>query len=222
MIEIFVDRRERGFLTYIGDLGEVRVVQLEIGDYIIRTGANAIAIERKTLGDFISSFRNGRLWEQLVALSKMKEYEGSEVVRRMLVIERSQGDDEILDEKGWASVIGAQMECIYTYHIPIVQVRGDQGIGSFLRVLVRREWEGLNDRVPPARWFKPRTSSDLPVKDQRVLFLSMIPGVGDKLAFSLLERFGSIENLSRASVKDLQSVSGIGEKKAKGIFGFLH
>lgn len=222
MIEIFVDSRERGFLTYIGDLGEIRVVQLEVGDYIVKTGVNSIAVERKTLGDFISSFRNGRLWEQLIAFSRMKEFEGSEVVRRMLVIERCQGDDELLDEKGWASMIGAQMECIYTYHVPIVQVQGEQGMGSFLRVLVRRESEGLNDRVPPSRWFKPRTSSELPMKDQRALFLSMIPGVGDKLALSLLERFVSIENLSRASVKDLQRVSGIGEKKAMGIFGFLH
>jgi len=222
MIEIFVDRRESGFLSYIGDLGEIRVIHLETGDYIIKIGETAIAIERKTLGDFISSFRNGRLWEQLIALSRMNEYDGASVVRRILVIERSHDDDSILDERGWASVIGAQMECIYTYHVPIVQVQGQQGMGSFLRVLVRRESEGLNDRTPPPRWFTPRVSSGLPVKDQRVLFLSMIPGVGDKLASSLLERFGSIENLIRASARDLQRVPGIGEKKAMGIFGFLH
>ena len=60
MISIYIDRRERGFLTHIGDLGEVKVVQLEAGDYIVKTGLRSVVIERKTLGDFVSSFRSGR------------------------------------------------------------------------------------------------------------------------------------------------------------------
>lgn len=222
MIEVFVDTRERGFLSHIGDLGNVRIVQMKVADYIVKVGNRAVAVERKTLGDFISSFRSGRLWEQLVTLSRLEEFEGAEVVRRLLLIERRDDDMDFLDERGMASYIGAQMECIYTYHIPIVQVEGEGGMAQFIRVLVRRELEGLNDKMPPARWFTPRISSDLPVKDQRLLFLTMIPGVGDKLAKALLNRYGSIEHLCRASQRDLQRIHGIGDKKASEIYGFLH
>lgn len=222
MIEIFVDTRERNFLSHIGDLGNVRVIQMEAADYIVKVGNRAVAVERKTLGDFISSFRSGRLWEQLVWLSRLKEYEGAEVVRRVLAIERCDGDIDFLDERGLASFLGAQMECIYTYHVPIIQVEGEEGVAQFIRVLVRREREGLNDKMPPARWFTPRLSSDLPVKDQKLLFLTMIPGVGDKLASALLNRYGSIERLCKASSKDLQRIHGIGEMKASGIYEFLH
>ena len=222
MIEVLVDTRERGFLTHIGDLGNVRIVQMKVADYVVKVGNKAVAVERKTLGDFISSFRSGRLWEQLVALSKLEEYEGAEVVRRLLVIERRDGDIDFLNERGVASFIGAQMECIYTYHVPIVQVEGKDGMAQFLRVLVSREQKGLNEKMPPARWFTPRIPSDLPMKDQKLLFLTMIPGVGDKLALGLLDRYVSIERLCKASPRDLQRIHGIGNKKANVIFEFLH
>jgi ERCC4-type nuclease len=110
---IFIDTRERDFLAYVGDLGEVTVTNLKAGDYVIVTDDRAVMVERKSLRDFVSSFRNGRLWEQLVRMLSTEEFEGTRVVRRLLVVERG---SEPLEEMSLleSSIIGAQMECIFT------------------------------------------------------------------------------------------------------------
>jgi DNA excision repair protein ERCC-4 len=218
---IFIDTRERDFLAYVGDLGEVTVTNLKAGDYVIVTDDRAVMVERKSLRDFVSSFRNGRLWEQLVRMLSTEEFEGTRVVRRLLVVERG---SEPLEEMSLleSSIIGAQMECIFTYHTPVVFLEGQSSLERFLRVLVKREEEGKNDKPIPSRWYRPRFPSELPEKDQRCYFLCAIPGVGDHLAGQLIERYESVDDLCQASVKDLQKVPGFGKKRAERLHQFLH
>ena len=52
--------------------------------------------------------------------------------------------------------------------------------------------------------------------------LQDIPGVGAKTRKLLLQKFGSLKGVSRASVKELQEVSGIGKKMAQDIWEFLN
>jgi ERCC4-type nuclease len=49
--------------------------------------------------------------------------------------------------------------------------------------------------------------------------LSTLPGVGEKLAQKLSERFGSIYRVVTASEEELASV--LGEKRAKRVYEFL-
>lgn len=221
MTRIFIDARERDFLSYIGDLGEVTVANLEAGDYAIVTGDRAVLVERKSFRDLITSFRNGRLWEQLVRMLATEQFEGAPVVRRLLVVERG---DEPLDELSRleSSVIGAEMECIFTYHTPVVFLEGHTSVERFLRVLVKREEEGKNDKPIPSRWYRPRFPAELPEKDQRCYFLCSIPGVGDHLAGQLMEYYSSLDDLCKASVRDLQRIPGFGKKRAERLHRFLH
>jgi len=51
--------------------------------------------------------------------------------------------------------------------------------------------------------------------------LDSISGVGDQTKFSLLKKFGSVENIGKASIIELMSVKGIGEKSARTIIEYL-
>ncbi len=51
--------------------------------------------------------------------------------------------------------------------------------------------------------------------------LDKIIGVGEQTKFSLLKKFGSVDNIGNASLKELMSIKGIGEKSAKLILEYL-
>ena len=55
------------------------------------------------------------------------------------------------------------------------------------------------------------------VRDEVKTVLDDVPGVGPETRKRLLGRFGSVENVREASLDDLQSVSGVGEKTAETI-----
>ena len=52
--------------------------------------------------------------------------------------------------------------------------------------------------------------------------LNQIPGIGKKKINALLEKFGSVYEISNKSVEQLLSVEGIGEKHAKTIYDYFH
>ncbi len=55
------------------------------------------------------------------------------------------------------------------------------------------------------------------VRDEVTTVLDDVQGVGPETRKRLLGRFGSVENVREASVDDLRSVEGVGEKTAKTI-----
>ena len=55
------------------------------------------------------------------------------------------------------------------------------------------------------------------IRDEVTTVLDDVPGVGPETRKRLLGRFGSVENVREASLEDLQSVSGVGERTAETI-----
>jgi excinuclease ABC subunit C len=53
------------------------------------------------------------------------------------------------------------------------------------------------------------------VRDEVATVLDDVPGIGPRTRRRLLRRFGSVENVRSASVDDLTSVTGVGEKTAE-------
>lgn len=219
---MYVDARERDFLGFLGDVAEVTICSLPAGDYVVVTERGAVMVERKSYRDFVSSFRNGRLWEQLLRMVKTEEFLNVPVIRYALIIERSDWDVTEATESFESSVLGAEMECVFTYHIPIVFLEGRRSVERFLRVLVNRERGGKNDRAPEARWYRPPFPTELPEKDRRLYTVCSIPGIGEHLASNLVERYPSMDALCRATVKDLEKVPGFGKKRARDLHEFLH
>lgn len=49
-----------------------------------------------------------------------------------------------------------------------------------------------------------------------------LKGVGDELANALQDKFGSLDEMSKASVEDLEPVPGIGKKRAESLLDQLN
>ena len=56
----------------------------------------------------------------------------------------------------------------------------------------------------------------------RESILDDCPGMSAKRKEALLRRFGSIKRIRKATLKELESVPGIGKKTAEQMLSFLH
>ena len=210
---------------------DTEVVQLILGDILICKGKQAVMVERKTVTDFITSIRNNRLWDQLLRMIKCKTIHGYNIKRYLLLVHGSFTDHlrnlpvfnkQKQPYRFWRSIAGAYLEVIFVYGIPILYAENDDGLDALLRILIQRESEGKNKRIPQARWFRKPASSKLPVKDRRYYTLSALPLIGESLSKALLDHFKNIAAVANATVEELQEVPKIGKKKAERIYEIFH
>jgi ERCC4-type nuclease len=230
-MKLLVDHREQRMVQLVEDVcEEVALTQLPIGDYVFLSESEAVVVERKTVPDFLSSVRSNRLWDQLLRMMKRKTVFEYPVKRRMLLIHGSFRDyfEEVKARSKreplvyWSQLMGAYLEIVYVYNTPIVHVENDTAFKAFMRILVKRESAGMNDKLPSARWYMKPVKADLPVKDRKQYILSSLPYIGNRLAENLLTHFGTISSVACASVTDLQKVPKIGKKKAELIYKIFH
>ncbi len=73
-----------------------------------------------------------------------------------------------------------------------------------------------------AHRFANTFNADLRSKKIRESVLDGLEGLGSVRRIALMDAFGSIDRIRKASVKDLQTVEGIGPKLALSIYTFLH
>jgi ERCC4-type nuclease len=230
-MKLFIDHRERQMVTLVEDVCEETVLtQLPIGDYVLISDSEAIVVERKTVADFVSSVRSNRLWDQLLRMMKTVTVFEYPVKRRMLLIHgsvdtylkkmenRSKNDSSVY----WSQLMGAYLEIVYVYNTPIIYAESDNAFKAFLRILVKRESTGMNDKLPRAKWYMKPVKANLPVKDRKKYVLSSLPYIGNRLAENLLTHFHTISNVASASVEELQNVPKIGKKKAALIYTMFH
>jgi ERCC4-type nuclease len=225
-MKLLVDHREGEKIARVArKMGECEVAQLPLGDILIIHDKSAVVIERKTARDFVSSVRNNRLWEQLLKFMEAEEILGYEIKRRILVIHGRLGDYLFEDERRyWASMMGALLETIFVYSMPVILAENDRAFEEFLRIEVKREEEGKNESSPDARWYRSWKKYPwiLPTKDDRRMLLSSVPFIGEEHAKNLLEHFGSIRNIAEAREDELREVKGIGKERAKRIYRIFH
>jgi len=192
--------------------------------------SEAIVIERKTVNDFLSSVRSSRLWDQLLRMMSTEEVLGYQVKRRILLMQGSfqdyfdgfdyESEHDLLLH--WSQLMGAYLEIVYVYNTPIIYAESDTALKAFMRILVKRESSGMNDKLPDAKWHRKPVRADLPVKDRRKYILDSLPYIGDRLAENLLLHFKTISEVACASVEELQKVPKIGKKKAELIYRMFH
>ena len=231
LMKLLVDHRERNVLKLIEDIcEEVVVTQLSVGDYLLISGSDGIVIERKTINDLLTSIRSNRLWDQLLRMMKTEKVAGYSLKRRILLIHGNfkkyfdsidiATDDSL--NRSWSQLMGAYMEIIYVYNTPIIHVESDIAFRAFMRILIKRESVGKNDKFPDAKWYRKPAKADLPVKDRKKYILSALPYIGNQLASNLLDHFYTISNAACAQVEDLQKVPKIGKKRAELIYKMFH
>ncbi len=201
-LTVFADHREKGsgIIKELSDLGvKVELTKLDIADYLL---SERVAVEHKTVKDFVDSIIDGRLLSQLSAL---KKYE-----RPLIIIE---GEEDIYFQRKIHpnSIRGALATIIISYGIPIIQTKSHKETTGLFLMIARREADPSKKDMT-FHTFKPLTDKEL-----QEYIISAFPGVGAILAKPILRKFGTIKKIVNAEEEELKQVELIGDKKAKRI-----
>ena len=196
---IIADYREKNSLIiseliHLG-LG-IEFKELKVADYIVKD----IAIERKTVSDFISSMVNRRLLKQLEELQQYKN--------KLLIIEGIDEQELYTDSEERIgmhpnSVRGFLLSILIKHKVPIIFTKDYKDSAKFILILSKRKSKELSLHV---------SKKSLNKKEQLQFILEGFPGIGPKTARKLLEKFKTIKNFVDASKEELKEILG---KKAE-------
>jgi DNA excision repair protein ERCC-4 len=205
---VVVDERERqsGVPEKLSKLN-VRVYfsTLPVADYVV---SPEIAVERKSLRDFISSIYDGRLFVQAseISTSFRKPY---------ILVE---GDIREIGNltRNLNSYYGALASVTLAYDLRVIYTSNPEETAIAISALVH------HSRARPL----PRGAIMPPPKgkgeeQQQLYFVSSLPGVGLKLARKLLTRYGTPRKVMSLTEGQLGLVQGVGWKRATRIAHML-
>ena len=207
-VSIIVDHRESRspvmrFLTQ-KDI-TVEPQQLDVADYVI---SSRIAVERKTVDDFLNSLIEGKLFVQMKNLRSVYS-------RPLLLIE----GEGLLTKRNIShnAIFGCFAAVMVDFGIPIITTHNSQETADFLAVMAQRE-QKEGDRAVAIRGEKiGRTLSE-----RQQFIVEGLPNISAVLAQRLLQHFGSIRSLANASEEELCHIEGIGKNIAADILKILN
>lgn len=191
---------------------QIEYLTLPVGDYII----NDLCIERKDINDYVSSLLSGRLHEQLYNMSYnfpmsfiIVEGNINEVlfrgrIKRQQLLSSLAGTALKRSPNGERGIIN------------IISLSSPYDTALFLYYLHEKVSNNDFYRIP--KLIKKQYSTD----ERKLLVLMSLPNVGLERAKNILSHFKSIRNVFNASIEDLSSVPGIGNKIAKEIYELIN
>ena len=201
-LRIVVDEREKksGIPDLLKGTGiNVEIKTLPIGDYIV---APETVVERKTISDLVSSIFDGRLFDQCNRLKQHYQFP-------ILLIEGDVDEIEELTENPFI-FYGAISSVAIDFKIPVIPTPNASHTSKLLISMCSR-----NDSSKGPFIKKIRKSNDL--QKQQLSMLCSLPGVGEKTAIRMLEKFGTPLKVLCSSIAELSKVSGLGEARARNI-----
>lgn len=201
-LRIIVDEREKK--SRIPDLLKAVGINLEIktlpiGDYIV---APETVVERKSISDLVSSVFDGRLFDQC---NRLKEHFANPVI----LMEGNVDEIEQIVENPFV-FYGALSTVAIDFKIPIVSTPNAIHTAKMLVSMCSRKETSKGPFLK-----KIKKSDDL--QRQQLSVLCSLPGVGEKLAARMLERFGTPSRTLNAPLSELAKVEGLGEARARRI-----
>jgi len=223
--KILVDYREKNCLvpSNLKKLGfEIKLQELKVADYLV----NGVAVERKTISDFISSMKNKRLLNQLDELQQyllklliIEGFEEQELYNDEDIQFQSEAIKEttVQQQKGKSkktarlflngihpnSIRGFLLSISLKHKIPIIFTKNEKDTARFLSVIAKKKPTETPLNV------KKKT---LNKKERLQYILEGFPGIGPKAAKKLLKEFKSIKKIINTSQEDLKKIIG---KKAE-------
>jgi len=192
--KILVDNREKNSLVIseLMHLGlEIEFQQLKVADFI----SKGVAIERKTINDFISSMLNKRLFKQLEEIKQYPKY--------FLIIEGIEEQELYNDssERVNANAIrGMILSIILNYQVPIIFTKDEKDTAQFINVLARKQTKKHFSLNPKKK--------SLNKEEQKQFILEGFPGIGPATAKKLLKEFESIKGIINTPLEKLQEAIG--------------
>ena len=201
-LRIVVDEREKksGIPDILKGIGiNLEIKTLPVGDYIV---APETVVERKTISDLVSSVFDGRLFDQC---SRLKEHYQFPI----LLIEGDIDEIEKLIENPFV-FYGAISSIAIDFKIPVIPTPNASHTSKLLVAMCSRK-----DTLSGPFIKKIRKSNNL--QKQQLSMLCSLPGVGEKTAVRMLEKFGTPLKVLSSSVIELSKIGGLGEARAKNI-----
>ena len=205
-LRIIVDERERksGIPDLLKSIGMgVEMKTLPIGDYIV---APETIVERKSIKDLMASVFDGRLYDQCTRLKENFEHP-------VVLVEGNVDEiEEITDNP--LVFYGALSRVTLEFKIPIIPTPSASHTAKLLVALCSKK-DG-----PKGPYLKKiKKSSNL--ETQQLSTLCSLPGIGEKFAVRMLEKFGTPLKVFSATTSELAKVEGLGESRAKKIKNML-
>lgn len=197
-----MDERERksGIPDLLKAVGlNLEMKTLPIGDYIV---APETVVERKSIRDLLSSVFDGRLFDQCSRLKEHFQYP-------VILLEGNVDEiDEIADNP--LIFYGAISTIVIDFKIPIIPTPSAMHSAKLLVSMCSR------NESPKGPYLKKiKKSNDL--EKQQLSSLCSLPGIGEKFAVRMLEKFGTPLKVFTATTSELAKIEGLGEARAKKI-----
>ena len=201
-LRIIVDEREKksGIPDLLKAVGvNIEIKTLPVGDYIV---APEIVVERKSIRDLISSIFDGRLFDQC---NRLREHFQHPVILM-------EGDVDEIEEFTENPLVfyGALSSIALDFKIPVLPTPNATHTAKLLVSMSSRKEAAKGPFLK-----KIKKSSNL--QRQQLSVLCSLPGVGEKLATRMLEKFGTPLQVLGASSVELSKVEGLGKERAKKI-----
>jgi Fanconi anemia group M protein len=205
-LEVVVDSREATTAKHVVDelkrLGvSVRVEFLEAGDYVI---SRDVAVERKTVSDFVSTLTKRNLFEQL---DKLK----SSFSKPMLILEGDISSIPMMSSISMNAVLGA-LASIARMGVSVLPSPSPSTTARLIASLARQERkteQQVRVRVKPAK------KED--IGEEQVFFMCGLPMIGRERAEAILRVYRTpLEALKRVDGWS-KIVDGIGETIVKRV-----
>lgn len=216
-IRIVIDEREKnsGIPDLLRKSGmRLDFSQLAVGDYIV---APEMAVERKTIGDLVSSIYDGRLYVQCSEL--VKHYQKPVVVIQGDIADLEQIPDaregrqarRLVDRTALA--YDALATVAADFRIPIIHTPSAR---QTVRILISLARKGLQEGKAAGPLLR-KIKKENPIYIQQLSVLASIPGVGEKLAARMLLKFRTPHRALNATAAELASIPGFGIARAERV-----
>jgi DNA excision repair protein ERCC-4 len=216
-VRVVADERERNsrIPELVKEAGaSVDYAQLPVGDYIVSPEE---VVERKTVRDLISSIYDGRLYIQCAQL--VKHFQKPVIVIQGDISELDTIPEDVEPDKARRLAERAPLAyeaicaIIMEFRIPVVHTPSAEFTANLLLTLAKRSLKEGKASGPLLRKIKKEN----PIYIQQLSVLSSVPGIGDKLAARMLQKFQTPSRALNASAAELATVAGFGLARAERV-----
>ena len=181
----------------------IEVIRLEYGDIIIKDNDNIIAIETKTIQDFISSCRNGQIKKEALNMKKMSPFSF------IIIYDDGKWNKKYtrpLTNNEWYGNIVSLMQ---RYKVPVIICEDSTHFIKAIKAVIRTVGKNDEPITPPI--VRPKNSNEM------INVLIGIPKVGAKMARVLLDTFKTPGGVFNATDEQLNSIPRLQTKSKEAI-----
>lgn len=202
-LHVYADSRESrsGVVKKLHEMGiNIKVGNLDVADYVV---SDRVAIERKTIDDFVDSLiKKEKLFNQLFRMKKT-------YIKPLLIVE---GNSLYKRNIHPNAIRGAIAAITIDFGIPILFTSNANETAEMIASIAIRE-QKLKQREVSLHSDKSKRS----LKEQQEYLVASISNIGPIIAKNLLEYFNTIERIATAKEEELVKVPKVGKKTAEKI-----